>query len=231
MTHPEEKRDNTNSKSTLRYVRCEETGDMVDQHGRGFRDEGQQLVPTGRLYIRTATSAKLDKSANPTAPPAPRPMMKPRTKIQARPETAPPQVIEPEDHPDFGTRPTPPPVPHKATHRPTDTGIEPQSAASSFSMVIQSPPLVLLRLDLQKLTPEFFRESDPARVLNTHGPDVQPPWFLVQFQNSFAAGPIGETRDGQYCVRAALGNYYRVMDSNGHIFNTVKAIFLLPQPK
>ncbi len=55
---PEELRDNTNTKSSLRYVRCEETGEFVDQHGRGFKETATGLVGTGRLYVRTATTAK-----------------------------------------------------------------------------------------------------------------------------------------------------------------------------
>ena len=41
----------------LRFIRCESTGDLVDQYGRGFRDKGQKLVLSGRLYFRTEARA------------------------------------------------------------------------------------------------------------------------------------------------------------------------------
>lgn len=52
------KREKKEKVSGLRFIPCAETGDVVDQYGRGFRQVGGKLVPSGRLYFRTETTAR-----------------------------------------------------------------------------------------------------------------------------------------------------------------------------
>lgn len=173
-------RENHNTKSSQRYVRCEETGEFVDQHGRGFKDTIAGLVATGRLYTRTATTAK------------------------------------PADYPQQ-TKPT------------TDPGLTPVSPQNSLEGLTQSPPAILTRLDLSKLTPEFFQKN----LAITVEPGIVPMWLLVKYDMGYACGTIvhvaGKTDGGgaMYCVRVPGGAFRSVMTDAGIMYKGVQAIFVV----
>jgi hypothetical protein len=49
----------------LRLIRSKETGDLVDQYGRGLVEKAGELVPTGRVYVRTETTVGDYKGPSP----------------------------------------------------------------------------------------------------------------------------------------------------------------------
>jgi hypothetical protein len=92
---------------------------------------------------------------------------------------------------------------------------------SGVSMVLGETPLTLLPLSLSKLNETFFADMNVADVSRPA------PEYLVKYPTGHGVGPIYKSKDGAWCIRMLMGSYFPVLDAQGAVLPTVKAVYLL----